>query len=118
MNLYAYAWVFVIRSVKFPTFERKEHIDGETGKLYKIDCYSYAEVDFYRSLCESLQEKLFFCGMFTDEDLQHRQFVDGGYFGKHGEPSCNPQVAIRQTIDGKDYSLALQLRSSYIANIF
>lgn len=104
-----YARIYCIENIKFPLYLKMQHQQGLAGQTYEIRCRSYAEVDFYRSLCKTMPEFLDFIGA-VDKDLekQYYQLVDGG-------PTPKSIYGTREEIDGKSTSDELPIRNVYQA---
>lgn len=119
-ELYAYAKVYCIEKVRFPYYLKTLHQQGIGGITYDIECFSEADVDYYRQLCETMSTYLFFMGAYDERNNKFHQVIDGGYFGTDN-PNHNSSIdvrGIREHIDGKDYALELDIRNHYECGVF
>lgn len=111
MNLYAYVDIFCIQDVRFPYFLKVLHQQARIGKVYRIECFSFAEVDYYRALCKKLPNHLIFVRVVKPEYSEYRQLIDGG-------PLSTGSSNRRNQIDGKDFNPENPIRCRYIAKTF
>lgn len=110
-KLYAYVQVLCLKRVRFPYFMKVLHQQGAQANIYLIECYSYAEVDYYRRMCQQMKGWLEFIQVLEPVYGEYRQVVDGGPFGSTEDTN------IRTWIDGKEFG-ELTLRNEYIAEPF
>lgn len=113
-KLYAYVQVLCLKKVRFPYFMKVLHQQGAQENIYLIECYSYAEVDYYRRMCKQLKGWLEFIQVLDPKYGDYRQVVDGGPFGSTEDAGSG----FRCTIDGKEFNPDTPLRNSYIAEPF
>lgn len=53
---YGYATITCKQRVRFPSFLKTLHIQGEENQAYTIECYSFAELRFYDEMCKAAPE--------------------------------------------------------------
>lgn len=114
-KLCAYVIIWVRRKIKFPYYFRTEHQQGYRNDLFKIECYDFEEVDYYKRLCKELSRYLALIEIIYPEDMKDDivNRIDGG-------PSLLVDLSssYREGIDGKDFDLNKKIRASYIAKPF
>lgn len=57
-KIYAKVHIRCCRKIKIPTYGTIHSIQGRRCRLYKIECYSQAEVSFYIDICNRLKRYL------------------------------------------------------------
>lgn len=114
-NLYAYVMIWVRRKIKFPYYFRAEHQQGYRNDLFKIECYDFEEVDYYKRLCRELSRYIALIEIIYPEDIE-----DGVVNRIDGGPSLLVDLGsdYREGIDGKDFDLNRKIRAKYIAKPF
>ena len=114
-KLYAYVKIWVRRKVKFPYYFRTEHQQGFRNDIFKIECYDFEEVDYYKRLCRDLLRYLQLLEIIYPQDIKDSivNRIDGG-------PSLTVDLSKgwRDKIDGKDFDLKKKIRTKYIAKPF
>ena len=114
-KLYAYVVIWVRRKVKFPYYFRVEHQQGYRNDLFKIECYDFEEVDYYKRLCKELSRYLALIEIIYPQDQK-----DGIVNRIDGGPSLLVDLSTnwRESIDGKDFDPKKKIRAKYIAKPF
>lgn len=113
MKLYAYVDILCIRNIKFPYYIRTLHQTGVAGIIYHIECYSFAEVDYYKQLCSVVPGYLMLVKIWRPGDNIYKTIIDGGPLSFDGETGKR-----RNKIDGEDFNPDNKIRNYYIADIF
>lgn len=115
-KLYAYVDLVCNEAVNFPYFLQVNHQQGVPGAVYHIECFSEAEVDYYRQLCKILDPKLMLLNvrLQSTDNEQYRQALDGGSLKNDYIYNNTP----RNVIDGKCIKSGHTIRDAYDGGIF
>lgn len=118
--LYATVHILCTKKIRFPYYLRTQHQQGLPGVTYSISCFSEAEVDFYRDICNRSDGYLVFISatLPDNQDYLYRQFLDGGLIPPLLEFSTSTPDKIRNQVDGKLFSESLDVRSKYDCEYF
>lgn len=109
--LYAYVNIGIRRRVAFPLYLRRQRIQGYRGDVFKIECYSEAEVSWYRQMCARMTYWLVLLEIEYVEPAEDGYIdnIDGG-----DNLECTPDnTEVRESIDGKEFGL-IEIRETYI----
>ena len=109
--LYAFVDVLCSQRVRFPYYMKVLHQQGEAGVTYRIACYSFAEVDYYRQLCKQMAPWLTFTLVRPSKYDIYKQVLDGG-------PLSVGKGGWRNQIDGKLFQAETVVRNRYVAATF
>lgn len=115
LPLYAYVYIGIRRRVAFPLYLRQQRIQGHLHDVFKIECYSQAEVSWYLQLCIRMKHWLVLIQIeYVDlTDDGYNDGIDGG-----GNLEFTPDdTEVREEIDGKLFGETL-IREKYIDKEF
>lgn len=110
MPLYAYVYIGIRRKVALPLYLRKQHIQGYRDDVLKIECYSEAEVSWYKELCFRMSHWVVLLCVEYIELLEdgYIDYIDGG-----GNLEFTPEtIAVREHVDGKVFG-EVTIRETY-----
>lgn len=113
--IYAYVRIGVRRKIAFPLYLRRQRIQGYRNDVFRIECYSEAEVSWYKELCAELSRWLVLLEVEYVELLNdgYIDYVDGG-----GNLEFTPDtVPVREHIDGKEFG-GYEIRETYLDKEF
>lgn len=111
--LYAYVYISIRRKVAFPLYLRRQRQQGYLHDIFRIECYSEAEVSWYRQMCARMSHWLVllhidYVELINDGYIEN---IDGG-----GNLEFTPDsVPVREGIDGKVFGESI-IRETYAAN--
>lgn len=97
--LYAYVYIGIRRKVAVPLYERTQSKQGYRNDVFKIECYSEAEVSWYKDLCSRMSHYLVLICVEYLELLNdgYIDSIDGG-----GNLEFTPDTtSVREHVDGK-----------------
>lgn len=113
--LYAYVYIGIRRQVAFPLYLRRQRIQGYLHVVFRIECYSEAEVSWYRQMCARMKHWLVL--LQTD----YIELIDDGYIENidgGGNLEATPDTfPVREGIDGKFFGENV-IRETYIDKEF
>ena len=113
--LYAYVYIGIRRQVAFPLYLRRQRIQGYLHDVFRIECYSEAEVSWYRQMCASMQHWLVLL------QIDYIELIDDGYIEDidgGGNLEATPDTfPVREGIDGKFFGEEV-IRETYIDKEF
>lgn len=113
--LYAYVYIGIRRKVAFPLYLRRQRQQGYLHDIFRIECYSEAEVSWYRQMCARMSHWLVllqidYIELISDWYIEN---IDGG-----GNLEFTPDtVPVREGIDGKVFGETI-IRETYIDKEF
>lgn len=113
--LYAYVYISIRRRIAFPLFQRRQRIQGYLHDVFRIECYSEAEVSWYVQMCARLAHWLVLLQIeyikLTEDG--YIDYIDGG-----GNLEFTPDTTqVRERIDGKLFG-ETEIRESYVDKEF
>lgn len=111
--LYAYVYISIRRKVAFPLYLRRQRQQGYLHNVFRIECYSEAEVSWYRQMCARMSHWLVLLQIDYIEQINdgYADNIDGG-----GNLEFTPDsVPVREEIDGKIFGETI-IREVYDAN--
>lgn len=113
--LYAYVYIGIRRKIAFPLYLRRQRQQGFLHDIFKIECYSEAEVSWYVQLCARLSHWLVLLQVEYAELIEdgYADRVDGGSNLEY-TPDTTPT---REEIDGKFFGEE-KIREVYIDKEF
>lgn len=102
--LYAYVHISIRRKIAFPLFERNQRIQGYLHDVFRIECYSEAEVSWYKDMCSRLKHWLVLL------EVEYIELVKDGYVNSidgGGNLEFIPDTTpTREEIDGKQFGMS------------
>lgn len=113
--LYAYVYIGIRRRVAFPLYLRRQRIQGYIHDVFRIECYSEAEVSWYRQMCARMKHWLVLLQIDYIEliDDGYTDYIDGG-----GNLEFTPDTtSVREWVDGKLFGEKI-IRETYIDKEF
>lgn len=113
--LYAYVYIGIRRKVAFPLYLRRQRQQGYLHDVFRIECYSEAEVSWYNQMCARMSHWLVLLHIDYIEQIEdgYIDSIDGG--GNLESTPDNTQV--REGIDGKLFGESV-IRETYIDKEF
>lgn len=113
--LYAYVYIGTRRQVAFPLYLRRQRIQGYLHDVFRIECYSEAEVSWYRQMCARMKHWLVLL------QIDYIELIDDGYIENidgGGNLEATPDTfPVREGIDGKFFGEDV-IRETYIDKEF
>ena len=113
--LYAYVYIGIRRQVAFPLYLRRQRIQGYLHDVFRIECYSEAEVSWYRQMCARMKHWLVLL------QIDYIELIDDGYIENidgGGNLEATPDTfLVREGIDGKFFGENV-IRETYIDKEF
>lgn len=113
--LYAYVYIGIRRQVAFPLYLRRQRIQGYLHDVFRIECYSEAEVSWYRQMCARMKHWLVLL------QIDYIELIDDGYIENidgGGNLEATPDTfPVREGIDGKFFG-ENAIRETYIDKEF
>ena len=113
--LYAYVYIGIRRQVAFPLYLRRQRIQGYLHDVFRIECYSEAEVSWYRQMCARMKHWLVLL------QIDYIELIDDGYIENidgGGNLEATPDTfPVREGIDGKFFGENV-IRETYIDKEF
>lgn len=113
--LYAYVYIGIRRQVAFPLYLRRQRIQGYLHDVFRIECYSEAEVSWYRQMCARMKHWLVLL------QIDYIELIDDGYIENidgGGNLEATPDTfPVREGIDGKFFGEDV-IRETYIDKEF
>lgn len=113
--LYAYVYIGIRRQVAFPLYLRRQRIQGYLHDVFRIECYSEAEVSWYRQMCARMKHWLVLL------QIDYIELIDDGYIENidgGGNLEATPNTfPVREGIDGKFFGENV-IRETYIDKEF
>lgn len=113
--LYAYVYIGIRRQVAFPLYLRRQRIQGYLHDVFRIECYSEAEVSWYRQMCARMKHWLVLL------QIDYIELIDDGYIEDidgGGNLEATPDTfPVREGIDGKFFGKNV-IRETYIDKEF
>ena len=113
--LYAYVYIGIRRQVAFPLYLRRQRIQGYLHDVFRIECYSEAEVSWYRQMCARMKHWLVLL------QIDYNELIDDGYIENidgGGNLEATPDTfPVREGIDGKFFGENV-IRETYIDKEF
>lgn len=113
--LYAYVYIGIRRQVAFPLYLRRQRIQGYLHDVFRIECYSEAEVSWYRQMCARMKHWLVLL------QIDYIELIDDGYIENidgGGNLEATPDTfPVREGIDGKLFGEDV-IRETYIDKEF
>ena len=112
-TLYAYVYISIRRKVAFPLYLRRQRQQGYLHDIFRIECYSEAEVSWYRQMCSRMSHWLVLLHVDYIEliDDGYIEDIDGG-----GNLEATPDIfPVREGLDGKFFGETL-IRETYDEN--
>lgn len=109
--LYAYVNIGIRRQIAFPLYLRRQRIQGYRDDVFRIECYSEAEVSWYIQMCARMKRWLVLLEVEYVEQLNdgYVDSIDGG-----GNLEFTPDnTPVREGIDGKEFGVR-EIREYYI----
>ena len=112
-TLYAYVYISIRRKVAFPLYLRRQRQQGYLHDIFRIECYSEAEVSWYRQMCARMSHWLVllqidYIELINDGYIEN---IDGG-----GNLEATPDIfPVREGLDGKFFGETL-IRETYDEN--
>lgn len=97
--LYAYVYISIRRKVAFPLYLRRQRQQGYLHDVFRIECYSEAEVSWYRQMCARMSHWLVLL------QVDYIELMNDGYIenidgGDNLDATLNT-FSVREGIDGK-----------------
>ena len=79
-SLYAYVYISIRRKVAFPLYLRRQRQQGYLHDVFRIECYSEAEVSWYRQMCARMSHWLVLLQVDYIELMNdgYIEIIDGG----------------------------------------
>ena len=108
-SLYAYVYISIRRKVAFPLYLRRQRQQGYLHDVFRIECYSEAEVSWYRQMCARMSHWLVLL------QIDYIELINDGYVENldGGNLEITPDtVPIREGIDGKVFC-ETKIREAY-----
>lgn len=114
-SLYAYVYILIRRAVAFPLYLRNQRTQGYRNDVFRIECYSEAEVSWYRQMCARTTHWLALIEVEYIEQTEddYADGIDGG--GNLEFTSTNTEV--REWVDGKFFG-ETEVRETHIDKEF
>lgn len=113
--LYAIVYITIRRKIAFPLYLRNQRIKGYRDDVFAIECYSEAEVSWYKGMTAALTCYL------TLLYIDYTDLVNDGYINSvdgGGNLEFTPDnTPIREGIDGKVFG-EVEIRETYIDKEF
>ena len=113
--LYAYVYISIRRKVAFPLYLRRQRQQGYLHDVFRIECYSEAEVSWYRQMCARMKHWLVLL------QIDYIELIDDGYIENidgGGNLEATPDTfPVREGIDGKFFGEDV-IRETYIDKEF
>jgi len=111
--LYAYVYISIRRKVAFPLYLRRQRQQGYLHDIFRIECYSEAEVSWYRQLCAQMAHWLVLL------QIEYVELINDGYIEDidgGGNLEATPDTfPMREVIDGKCFGETV-IRETYAEN--
>lgn len=111
--LYAYVYISIRRKVAFPLYLRSQRQQGYLHDKFRIECYSEAEVSWYRQMCARMSRWLVLL------HIEYVELINDGYIDNidgGGNLEATPDVfPVRERIDGKCFGETI-IRETYDGN--
>ena len=108
--LYAYVHISMRRKLAFPLFMRSQRIQGYLHDKFRIECYSEAEVSWYKEMCNRLKHWLVLL------EVEYTSLTKDGYINNldgGGNLEFTPDnTPTREEVDGKHFGGA-DIREKY-----
>lgn len=113
--LYAYVYIGIRRKVAFPLYLRRQRQQGYLHDVFRIECYSEAEVSWYHQMCARMSHWIVLLHIDYIEQIEDGYIdnIDGG--GNLESTPDNTQV--REGIDGKLFGESV-IRETYLDKEF
>lgn len=97
--LYAYVYISIRRKVAFLLYLRRQRQQGYLHDIFRIECYSKAEVAWYRQMCSRMLHWLVLL------QVDYIELMNDGYIenidgGDNLDATLNT-FSVREGIDGK-----------------
>ena len=111
--LYAYVYIGIRRKVAFLLYLRRQRQQGYLHDVFRIECYSEAEVSWYLRLCARMARWLVLLHIDYVELINdgYTDSIDGG-----GNLEATPGTfPVRERVDGKFFGEAV-IRETYDGN--
>lgn len=111
--LYAYVYIGIRRKIAFPLYLRRQRQQGYLHDKFRIECYSEADVSWYRQMCARMSHWLVllqidYIELINDGYIEN---IDGG-----GNLEATPDIfPVREGLDGKFFGETL-IRETYDEN--
>ena len=109
-TLYAYVYISIRRKVAFPLYLRRQRQQGYLHDIFRIECYSEAEVSWYRQMCSRMSHWLVLLHADYIEliDDGYIEDIDGG-----GNLEATPDIfPVLVGLDGKFFG-ETKIRDAY-----
>lgn len=108
--LYAYVYISIRRKVAFPLYLRRQRQQGYLHDVFRIECYSEAEVSWYRQMCARMSHWLVLL------QVDYIELMNDGYIenidgGDNLDATLNT-FSVREGIDGKFFG-ETKIREAY-----
>lgn len=109
-SLYAYVYISIRRKVAFPLYLRRQRQQGYLHDVFRIECYSEAEVSWYRQMCARMSHWLVLL------QVDYIELMNDGYIenidgGDNLDATLNT-FSVREGIDGKFFG-EIKIREAY-----
>lgn len=108
-SLYAYVYISIRRKVAFPLYLRRQRQQGYLHDVFRIECYSEAEVSWYQQMCARMSHWLVLL------QVDYIELINDGYVENidGGNLEITPDtVPIREGIGGKVFG-ETKIREAY-----
>ena len=109
-SLYAYVYISIRRKVAFLLYLRRQRQQGYLHDVFRIECYSEAEVSWYRQMCARMSHWLVLL------QVDYIELMNDGYIenidgGDNLDATLNT-FSVREGIDGKFFG-ETKIREAY-----
>ena len=113
--LYAYVYISIRRKVAFPLYLRRQRQQGYLHDIFRIECYSEAEVSWYRQMCSRMSHWLVLL------QIEYIELINDGYIegidGGGNLEAIPGTFPVREGIEGKLFGED-EIRETYIDKEF
>ena len=109
-SLYAYVYISIRRKVAFPLYLRRQRQQGYLHDVFRIECYSEAEVSWYRQMCARMSHWLVLL------QVDYIELMNDGYIenidgGDNLDATLNT-FSVREGIEGRFFG-ETKIREAY-----